>query len=186
MYVCTYVCMYVWVDVWIDGWMSTYMCSTSWTTALCTTSALGDPMTLNFNVSLGSNFPLDVYFLMDFSSTMSRELTTLGRLADQVCKYYSGEWICAAVVFVWLFLQVGIVMYVYHSFVAVSELGSLSTYVNVFHCSWYYQKHHIQFPTWIWILCWETNSPVCSNWYWELRVCKSRVCTLQIRMYILL
>ena len=83
--------MYVWVDVWMDGWAHTYVCSTSRTTVLCTTSALGDPMTLNFRVSLGSNFPLDVYFLMDFSSTMSGELVTLAALADEVCKYYGGE-----------------------------------------------------------------------------------------------
>ena len=75
----------------MDGWAHTYVCSTSRTTVLCTTSALGDPMTLNFRVSLGRNFPLDVYFLMDFSSTMRGELVTLADLANEVCKYYGGE-----------------------------------------------------------------------------------------------
>ena len=58
---------------------------------IATTSSSGVPMELDFNVKLLSNFPLDVYFLMDFSSTMADELETLEEVASEVCKYYSHE-----------------------------------------------------------------------------------------------
>lgn len=58
---------------------------------IATTSSSGVPMSFDFDVKLLSNFPLDVYFLMDFSSTMANELATLATVANEVCKYYSHE-----------------------------------------------------------------------------------------------
>ena len=55
------------------------------------TSALGDPLTLNFTVKLAPTFPLDVYFIMDFSGTMGDDLDTLGDISDSVGKYYSSK-----------------------------------------------------------------------------------------------
>lgn len=78
------------------------------------TSALGDPVTLNFTVKLAPNFPLDVYFIMDFSGTMRNDLSMLNSISDSVCKYYSGE-LChvAMVLSDFLSMDVLLIMYVY-------------------------------------------------------------------------
>ena len=55
------------------------------------TFALGDPVMLNFTVKLAPTFPLDVYFIMDFSGTMGRDLRSLRDISDDVGKYYSSK-----------------------------------------------------------------------------------------------
>lgn len=78
------------------------------------TSALGDPLTLNFTVKLAPTFPLDVYFIMDFSGTMRNDLQSLSDISGSVGKYYSSK-LChfAMVLSDFLSMDALLIMYVY-------------------------------------------------------------------------
>ena len=58
-----------------------YICTT------CTHTSTGEPQTFTVRVSPSANYPLDLYILMDLSSSMSDDLNMVKSLSSQL-----GEW----------------------------------------------------------------------------------------------
>ena len=50
-------------------------------------TVVGEPQTFQLNVRPASNFPLDVYLLMDLSGSMNDDLDNLKRLGSQLGEY---------------------------------------------------------------------------------------------------
>jgi len=72
-----------------------YICTT------CTHTSTGEPQTFTVRVSPSANYPLDLYILMDLSSSMSDELQSMNVihvyaaiLDSMIYKLFAGIMVC--------------------------------------------------------------------------------------------
>ena len=75
-----------------------------WTKKLLNSSPLvGQPQSVPITLRLAAIFPLDVYFLMDFSDSMGDDLATLQSIVGNICMLVC-VWVYSANMFSWCLL----------------------------------------------------------------------------------